>query len=69
METSLMVKDYPEPKEETVQTLKVKCYFTTYVTVYGDDYENYEEQIKNMDKYDLVEETDKIEIDDWEVVR
>jgi len=66
METSLMVTDYPEPKEEKETTLKVNCYFTTTVEVYGEDRENWERQLNDMTKNDLIFNCEKIEIEDWE---
>lgn len=59
---------YPDKPEEKQTTLKVECYFTTYITVYGDDRDNWEEQIDSLDKYDLLEEADKINIDSWEEI-
>lgn len=66
METSLMVYDYPEPKEEKETRIKVECYFTTYVTVYGKDRDNWENQINDMTNRDLLEECEEIKIDNWE---
>lgn len=57
---------YPEPKEESMTTLKVECYFTTYVTVYGEDREDWERQLDEMQYDELLEECDKINIDSWE---
>ncbi len=68
MKTSLNVYDYPEPKEEKEHTLKVECSFTTYVTVYGDNRENWDTQIKEISKYDLLEEADIINIEDYEKI-
>lgn len=66
METSLMVTDYPEPKEKKETTLKVECYFTTYVRVAGEDREDWERQIDEMTQSELLKECDKINIDNWE---
>lgn len=67
METrGLGAGSYPEPKEQITRTLEVKCYFTTYVTVYGDNKEDYERQLKELTSNDLLEECDKIQIDSWE---
>ena len=74
METSLMVNDYPEEniEEEEMITVKVECSFTTYVTVkkgnYRDpeeEYDDIKEQIQNKDMYDLLEECDKVNIEDF----
>ena len=59
---------YPEPPEVEQRTLKVDCYFTTYVTVFGDNEENWETQLDEMDKYDFLEEADKIYIDNWKEI-
>lgn len=73
METSLMIYDYPEPEERTItRTIKVECSFTTYVTVEVDprqsgeeQFDDIEAQINKMDRYDLLEEADKIRIEDF----
>ena len=73
METSLMVTDYPEPKGENYKTIKVQCSFTTYIQVEigkykdpDDEFNDIERQIYQTDKYELLEEADKVEIEDWE---
>lgn len=75
METSLNVTDYPEPKGDNYKTLKVECYFTTYVQVEvgkykdpDDEWEDIERQLDALTTQDLVEETDKINIDSWEEI-
>lgn len=54
--------------KEQKTTLKVECYFTTYVTVDGDDRDNWEEQLDEKNISELIEECDKIIIDNWEEV-
>ena len=68
METSLMVYDYPTPNEESEHTMKVECTFTTFVTVYGDDPESWEQQLKEMKQDDLLYDAENVEIQDYEKV-
>ena len=78
METSLNVTDYPEPKGDNYKTIKVECSFTTYVQVEigkfkdpDDEWEDIERQLYQMSKEskeELLEEVDKIEIEDWSEV-
>lgn len=71
METSLNVWDYPEPNEEITHTMKVDCHFTTYITVYGDDEEDWERQVYDFvkeEKYDLLDNVDCVEIDEYQKI-
>lgn len=43
METSLMVDDYPEPKEQKCFVVSCECHCTTYFYVYADNQEQAEE--------------------------
>ena len=68
MEEEIKVTDYPERNINEGTTLKLNCYFTTYVRVTGDDKDDWERQIDEflIDKYEAIEEADKINLDDWE---
>lgn len=68
METSLMVNDYPEPKEEKEHSLKLKLYVETVVTVYGDDEENWKEQINDMAERDVFEYINEYELEEYEKI-
>ena len=64
---------YPEPDDDNHITLKVSCSFTTYIRVevgkYKDpdeEFEDIERQVYQTSKDELLEECDKIEIEDWE---
>lgn len=68
METSLMVYDYPTPDEDTEHTLKITCTMDCYVTVFGDDEDSWQDQIKAKSFKELTEETDNFEIQDIETI-
>jgi len=67
METSLMVNDYPEPKEEKEHSVKLKLYVEAIVTVYGDDEESWDDQIREMSDRDKLETIDELEVEEYEV--
>lgn len=68
METSLMVSDYPEPKEEKEHSFKLKLYVETVVTVYGDDEESWEDQINEMKESEIFEYINEYEIEEKEKI-
>ena len=68
METSMMVYDYPEPTEPKEHTLKLKMYVETVVTVYGDDEENWKEQINEMKESEIFEYINDYELEEYEKI-
>lgn len=76
METrGLGAGSYPEPPETITKTVKVYGTFVTYITVElkagqcgEDEFEEIEEQINSTSKYDLLEEVDRVEIEDYELI-
>ena len=60
---------YPEPIEKNYRMVKVECSFTAYVEVEVNEYDDLdelnqdiEEQVKRMSIDELLEEVDKVEI-------
>ena len=68
METSLMVYDYPEPKEEKEHRIRLKLYVETIVTVYGDDKEKIQDQINELTQSEILETIDELEIEEIEKI-
>lgn len=67
METSLMVTDYPEPTFEEEHTLRLKLYVETSVVVYGDR-DTWQEQLNEMKDYELLENVNECEIEEYEKI-
>lgn len=65
METSLMVDDYPTPNEETEHTVRLKLYVETSVTLYGD---NWEDQINELKEHEILENVNECEIEEYEEI-
>lgn len=64
-----------EPKFDNYKTIKVECSFTTYIQVEvgrfkdpDDEFEDIDRQVLQASKDELLEEADKIEIEDWSEV-
>lgn len=68
METSMMVYDYPEPKEQKEHTIRLKMYVESIVTVYGDDEESWREQINDLTESEKLETIDELEIEEYEKI-
>ena len=68
METSMMIHDYPEPADPKQHTIRLKMYVESIVTVYGDDEENWREQINDLTESEKLETIDEIEIEEYERV-
>lgn len=68
METSMMVYDYPEPKEEKEHTIRLKMYVETVVVVNGEDEENWKEQINEMKEREIFEYINNYEIEEYEKI-
>lgn len=68
METSLMVYDYPEAPEEKEHTIVLKMYVESVVTVYGDDEESWDDQIREMTEREKLENIDEIEIEEYKKI-
>lgn len=65
METSLMVDDYPTPNEEKEHTIRLKLYVETSVTLYGD---NWEDQINELKEHEILENVNECEIEEYEEI-
>ena len=68
METSLMVYDYPEQQEEQEHTIKLKMYVETAVIVYGDNEEDWLDQIRDMKEREIFEYINDYEIEEYEKI-
>lgn len=63
METSLMVNDYPTPNEEREHTIRLKLYVETSITLYGD---NWEDQINELKEHEILQNVNECEIEEYE---
>lgn len=67
-----------EPKydEYEEKTIKIECSFTSYVTIHlkkeyeneDERYEDIEQNLKELKDFELIEECDNIEIEDWKEI-
>jgi hypothetical protein len=58
---------YPDAPEYEEKTIKLRCSFTTYITVPDEwDYDKIEEYANTLGIYDLIDEVDSIEVEDIE---
>ncbi len=65
MKTSLMVDDYPTPNEEEEHTIRLKLYVETSVTLYGD---NWEDQINELKEHEILQNVNECEIEEYEEI-
>lgn len=65
MKTSLMVDDYPTPNEEEEHTIKLKLYVETSVTLYGD---NWKDQINELKEREILQNVNECEIEEYEEI-